>query len=598
MSIQAGDALRKIEKTDSDILKQFFTVLTQALKQDDTREQSIAIKKIDDLAGEIPTKITDTIDPLVGALSSSNADVRIAALEALGTIGTEEPLLVAKTITPIRRRLEDESVSVQAAAVDTLVRIGSANSSLVSSVPSDIEPLLSHADPSLRTEATQALGSIGSADPSAVEDVIDSLEETFDDNDPAVREAGLEAFETIGRTDTSMVEPVIPSIGSLLVDSSMSVQVAAANTIGTIGEQNPKMVAEAIDPLESRTDDLHEEIRRAATEALERIDRGSTSQADREPDPTSSGVKIGCLDESPLPESIPGGTDVTVDCACLSETHLVDVGGNADVVRATVQTDRSEETVAIKLPRGASRVLGSNDTVDLDDLEGWADVEELLAEAETWSKLDDHDHIVDVLDWGTHAGDVPWLAMEYMDGGHLGQRIDELELDQALWIALAITKGVRHANRRGIAHLDLKPENVLFRTVENGWDVPKVADWGLSKHLLEHSKTNDGLTLQYAAPEQFDDSDGPTDEVTDIYQLGAVVYHLFTGQPPFDGQPFEVMYNKKNGEFQPPTDVADIPPELGSVISKAMAKERDERYESVLYLRDALRRTSESLSTR
>ena len=178
--------------------------------------------------------------------------------------------------------------------------------------------------------------------------------------------------------------------------------------------------------------------------------------------------------------------------------------------------------------------------------------------------------------------------MEYMDAGHLGERAGELPFQQALWTAIATTEAVRHAHPRGVAHLDLRPENILFRSVEGGWDVPKVADWGLSKHLLKHSKSVEGLSPQYAAPEQFDDNYGSTDDVTDVYQLGAVFYELFTGRPMFQGQPARVM-NQALSELPPaPSTVADVPAAVDDVLLPALEKRKSERYESVLYLRDDL----------
>jgi serine/threonine protein kinase len=134
----------------------------------------------------------------------------------------------------------------------------------------------------------------------------------------------------------------------------------------------------------------------------------------------------------------------------------------------------------------------------------------------------------------------------------------------------------------------LKPANILFRSVEDALDVAKVADWGLSKHLLRHSKSVEGISPHYAAPEQFTDEYGSADNVTDIYQLGAVFYELFTGQQPYEGQPFEVMHEVKHGEPTPPSDIADVPPALDDILLTAMAAEKTDRYEHVLYLRDAL----------
>jgi len=196
-------------------------------------------------------------------------------------------------------------------------------------------------------------------------------------------------------------------------------------------------------------------------------------------------------------DDIPGAPTISVDYDELSEEGTIGGGGNADVTKATLSLSGTAVTLAIKEPR-----MGG--TLHTDQ------VERMLQEAETWDRLDAHDHIVGVVDYDSDP--LPWIAMEYMDGGHLGERSGEMTLPQALWTATVVTKGVRHAHGKGVAHLDLKPANILFRTIEDGWDVPKVADWGLSKHLLDHSNSVEGLSPQYAAPEQFDDEYGSTDD--------------------------------------------------------------------------------------
>jgi serine/threonine protein kinase len=179
--------------------------------------------------------------------------------------------------------------------------------------------------------------------------------------------------------------------------------------------------------------------------------------------------------------------------------------------------------------------------------------------------------------------------MEYMDGGHLGERGGDMNIQQALWTSIAIVNGLHHAHRRGVAHLDLKPENILFRTVQDAWDVPKIADWGLSKHLLEHPESVDGISPHYAAPEQFDEAYGVTDDITDIYQLGAVYYYLFTGKPPFDGEPTEAMYDILHTQPVPPSELTDVPNRLDEILLKALAKEKSDRYDSVVLFRNDLR---------
>ncbi len=257
-------------------------------------------------------------------------------------------------------------------------------------------------------------------------------------------------------------------------------------------------------------------------------------------------------------------------------------GGNADVFRATATTDHGSVDIALKQPR-----MGGGETLHT------GVVERMMQEAETWQQLDDHDHIVGVVDYGSQP--LPWIGMEYMNAGHLGQRAEAMSFEQKLWTAIATTEAVRHAHRRGVAHLDLKPENILFHSVENRWDAPKVADWGLSKHLLDHSKSVEGMSPQYAAPEQFDDEYGSTDDITDIYQLGAVFYELFTGRPPFEGQTFKVINKIQTETPAPPSRIADVPPALDEILLTALATEKGDRYESVLYLRDAFQQLRDDL---
>ncbi len=288
-------------------------------------------------------------------------------------------------------------------------------------------------------------------------------------------------------------------------------------------------------------------------------------------DPTGGAERI---DAAMVPDEIPDAPTLSVDFEALREMEPIGVGGNADVKRAVLATPDGDVRLAIKEPRMSG-------TLHTDQ------VERMLDEAETWARLDDHDHVVGVVDYG--SAPTPWIAMEYMDGGHLGERCGEMRLPQALWTGVVLARAVRHAHRRGVAHLDLKPENVLFRTVEDAWDVPKIADWGLSKHLLDHSTSVEGLSPQYAAPEQFTEEYGPTDDVTDIYQLGAVLYELFTGRPPFEGEAATVMQRALNESPTPPSEVASVPEALDGILLTALAKERDDRYDDVIYLRDDLR---------
>ena len=319
----------------------------------------------------------------------------------------------------------------------------------------------------------------------------------------------------------------------------------------------------------------HHDLPRQAVSGTDR----RASQTDRRQPSGRSGSRISGSRKSngtqstAEPASIPTAPQISLSYDDLRKDELVARSGNADVYRATAPGPDEELTVALKEPRAGGTVH-------------YEVAERLLAEAETWTTLQNHDHIVSIVDYGVESA--PWIAMEFMDGGHLGERTGELPLERALWTAVAMTSAIHHAHRHGVVHLDIKPENVLFKSARDGRDVPKVADWGLSKHLLEHSRSMEGFTAHYAAPEQFDDDYGPTDDRTDIYQLGAVLYELVTNDPPFEGPPASVMNQVLTDTPTPPSELADVPPALDDIILTALAKDRTDRYESVLYLRDDL----------
>lgn len=263
--------------------------------------------------------------------------------------------------------------------------------------------------------------------------------------------------------------------------------------------------------------------------------------------------------------------------------RLIGSGGNADVHEATVTRNDHEQTIALKSPR-----MSDYETVDVDFFE------EFVEEARVWDNIDDHDNIVTVLGWGERPH--PWIGLEYMDGGNLDELMGNLSTDQIFTHLEEMSEAIHHAHRQGITHTDLKPENVLF-TTHDGRRVAKITDWGLATVLLEHSTSVQGLTPAYSAPEQIDpQSYGGTDDRTDIYQLGAVAYELFTGELPFDRSNYSATMNAVlNDSPEPPSEVnSSLSSSLDDVILQAIAKEKDERYETVLHFRDALRRVYHS----
>jgi serine/threonine protein kinase len=271
-----------------------------------------------------------------------------------------------------------------------------------------------------------------------------------------------------------------------------------------------------------------------------------------------------------IPTDPPGIPNVAVEYSELIDRAVL-ASGDVTISRATVPTDDGGHPVTLFEP-------DANGTLHREDIESFTSA------AELWSKLDDHDHVVTVVDYGSSP--LPWLATEHVDAGTLADRVGTMELPQALWTAIAITKGVRHAHRHGVAHRRLTPGTVQFRATPAGtWDWPKVGDWGGAWTTPQSDRTAEAA---YAAPEQRDESVVAPDEVTDVYRLGAVFYELFTGQPPFGGSHTEVQRAGMNTEPTHPSKIADLPPALDDLLLTALETDPDDRYDSVVYLRDAL----------
>ncbi|MFB6184624.1 MAG: protein kinase, partial [Haloarculaceae archaeon] len=306
-----------------------------------------------------------------------------------------------------------------------------------------------------------------------------------------------------------------------------------------------------------------------------RTESSSSSSPSPSPSPSPSQNRRAGTDRSRR-----GSTDAPdvedLSYAAVEKHEQIGSGGNADVYRAVATADGTERTVALKEPRMQGTLHA--DVID-----------RFVSEAETWSKLDDHPNVVSVVGYG--SAPIPWIALEYMDGGDLNAAATTLDVGEKLRIATRVTDAVWHAHQRGIAHLDLKPANILFAS--DGTEsagTPKVADWGLAKMLLDHSKSVEGLSPRYSAPEQFDsETYGSPDNQTDVYQLGTIVYELLTGTHPFEGRPSEVMHSVLYEEAAPPTSQdPTLPDELDDVLRTAMAKDRTDRYEAAVYLRDRL----------
>lgn len=204
-----------------------------------------------------------------------------------------------------------------------------------------------------------------------------------------------------------------------------------------------------------------------------------------------------------------------------------------------------------------------------------------------------HPNIVAIHDSGESHG-LPYLVLEYLDGGSLAQRIDGKPQDPRWGAALirTLAGAVAFGHARGVVHRDLKPRNVLF-----GADgVPKIADYGLAKILDEdfgHTMTGQSTgTPSYMAPEQVAVGRQPIGPATDVHALGATLYEILTGRPPFQGRSvLDTLEMVRSQTPAPPGRLQpNIPRDLETICLKCLEKDPARRFGSAEDLADELGR--------
>ncbi len=238
-------------------------------------------------------------------------------------------------------------------------------------------------------------------------------------------------------------------------------------------------------------------------------------------------------------------------------------------------------------------------------------VSRFFAEARAASQIE-HPHIVDVVNFVTD-GPYMVLVMELLRGESLAERLTRgpLPILEASAILGQVCEAVAATHAAGILHRDLKPGNV-FLTQVRGATHAKVLDYGIAK--LKHAGAESGGegqaagvtttgqllgTPRYLSPEQARGS-LHIDERADVYAAGVMLFEMLAGRPPFEGHNAFQLIWKHGNEPAPPLSAhaPGIPAELSDVVARALAKEPEERFHSMLALRDAVRDATSALVER
>ena len=227
-------------------------------------------------------------------------------------------------------------------------------------------------------------------------------------------------------------------------------------------------------------------------------------------------------------------------------------------------------------------------------LDKHADKEQIVARLKQEARLASsigHDNIVDITDFGITDSGRTFVVMEYLEGESLGACIAEngrLDEDRTIDICLQIASALSAAHKKDSVHRDIKPENIFLVRREDR-DFVKVVDFGISKSMVTEDEdvrlTQTGMVLGtplYMSPEQAK-GDDDLDQRIDIYALGVILYESLTGEVPFQGKNYlNILTQVIADEPKDPSLLfPQISRDLESVILKAMAKERDQRYQDM-----------------
>ena len=538
----------------------------------------------------------ETIRYLIGVLKDENENARRAAVEVLNEVGD------AKSVKHLLEALKDSDWWVRSRAADALGRIGGPR------VIDAVLQLVRDKDEDIRRSAIEILNQ--TKDPRAV----DSLIQATRDSDWWVSERAVDALAEIGskravprllellRNGNAKILPVVVralgklgdaqlagTLTPLLARPEREVRIEAMQALATIAD--PASADALRTQLKSQASVPDQTIARAAEAALADLERrlaGATATA---------ALPAGQM--QPPHEALPEPPEARAAAPAAARAPAAD--------RLDIQTLRPGDVIegrykyVERIGRGAfGTVLLMEDTVVDERLilkflnPNVATDEEVMkrfVHELRYSRKITHRNVIRIYDFLYIQGNYA-ISMEYFPSHTLASEVSgekPMELKRALQFGIDICTGMTVAHQAGIVHRDLKPANVLI----NHEALLKIVDFGVAaaQRESETQLTRTGYVIgspKYMAPEQI--LGKRVDERADIYALGVILYEMLTGTPPYSrGDHMSVMYQHVQGKARAAQELNPaLPAGLSEMVMRAMAVDKNKRFQSMEEVRGAL----------
>jgi HEAT repeat protein/tRNA A-37 threonylcarbamoyl transferase component Bud32 len=549
----------------------------------------------------------DTIRYLIEILKDENENARRAAVEVLNEVGN------AKSVKHLLESLKDSDWWVRSRAADALGKIGGPR------VIEAVLELIRDKDEDIRRAAIEILNQTKD------ERAVDSLIQATRDQDWWVSERAVDALAEIGS------KRAVPRLIEMLKSPPSKATPIVVRALGKLGDSR---MVDLLLPFMGRPE---RELRIEAMQALSKlVDERRAEQLRAElqsqaisPDQTISRVANAALAE--LDQRMAGGVAVTGGTSLpaaaaprpalpvpppappveAGRTAALDAAAQSRIAegppRLDIQTLKSGDIIEgrykyiDRIGRGAfGTVLLMEDTVVDERLilkflnpnvSTDEEVMKRFVHELRYSRKITHKNVIRIYDFLYIQGNYA-ISMEYFPSHTLGAEIvgeKPVELKRALQFGIDMCTGMTVAHQVGIVHRDLKPANVLI----NQDGLLKIVDFGVAAAQREGDTqlTKTGYVIgspKYMAPEQI--LGKKVDERADIYALGVMLYEMLTGVPPYSrGDHMSVMYQHVQGKARPPQELNPaLPAGLPELIMKAMAVDKNKRFQSMDELRLAL----------